>query len=165
MKVVLDASAVLAGVQPEKDHEYLITPQVVAEIKENNAFLKVELNIDEGNLRVKAPRDEYFNKVMEEAATIGEAESLSKPDISSVALAFELKEKGVNVVLATDDHGIQNLAEFLEINYVPITEEGIKRRLKWHFMCTGCGQEYGSNLIYCEICGSRVKRRPRKTHR
>jgi UPF0271 protein len=77
----------------------------------------------------------------------------------TLALALEFKGKGKDVILATDDYGIQNIASALSINYASIAERGIKKILAWNYVCTGCGQKYDKNLVLCAICGSRVKRR------
>jgi UPF0271 protein len=161
MKVVLDTSAIISGVQMDDDNEYYISADALSEIRDPNARLKAELAINEGRLKTAHPEERWIQQVRKKAKSLGEDEALSEADISILALAFEIKKKS-DVLLTTDDFGIQNVAEALSINYVSITERGIKKVLAWNYVCTGCGQKYEKNVLLCEICGSNVKRRVKR---
>jgi UPF0271 protein len=162
MKFILDASAIISGVQMDDANEYYITAEALNEIREKNARLKSELAIIEGILKTVNPEERSVQQVKKKVEFLGEEEALSDADISILALAFELKNKGEEVLLSTDDFGIQNVAKALSINYTSIAERGIKKVLAWNYVCTGCGQRYGKNVLLCEICGRNVKRRVKR---
>jgi UPF0271 protein len=162
MKVVFDTSAVLAGLEPHDDEEYFITNEALKEIKDKTFLLKVSLTIKEGKLRVASPKEKSIQRILKKVEELGEEGSLSDADIAALSLALELKEKGGKVNIVTDDYGIQNVAGSLSLSYTPITEKGIKKIIKWHYICTGCGQVYDKNVVYCEICASKVKRRAKR---
>ena len=159
MKVVLDTSAILAGLQFDDDKEYFITDETLREIKDKDALLRIEVKRNEDSVRIAAPEERSIQAVKKKLGQLGEEESLSEADVMALSLALELKERGEEVVLATDDYGIQNVAGSLSISYATVAEKGIKKILTWHFICTGCGQGYDKNVVLCEICGSKVKRR------
>ncbi len=161
MKVVLDTSAIISGVQMDDDNEYYISADALSEIRDQNARLKAELAINEGRLKTAEPEEKSLQRVRKKAESLGEDEALSEADITILALAFELKKKS-NVLLTTDDFGIQNMAEALSINYISIAERRIKKVLAWNYVCTGCDQKYEKNVLLCEICGSNVKRRVKR---
>jgi UPF0271 protein len=162
MKVVLDASAIISGIQMDDDNEYYISANALNEIRDKNTRLKTELAINEGILKSAHPEEKSVQQVRKKAESLGEEEALSEADITILALALELKTKSENVLLTTDDYGIQNVATALSINYTSISERGIKKVLAWNYVCTGCGQRYGKNVPLCEICGRNVKRRVKR---
>jgi rRNA maturation endonuclease Nob1 len=165
MKVVLDTSAIISGLHASEDeNEYYITAEVLKEIKDENARLKVELTIKEGKIMVEEPQKRFIEQIKKQAKILGEDESLSDADKAVLSLALGFKEIWEDVLIVSDDYGIQNVSSSLSINFASIGEKGIKRVLTWHYVCRGCGQNYEKNVNYCEICGSRVKRRVKRSH-
>jgi UPF0271 protein len=165
MKVVLDTSAIISGLPGSEDgNEYYVTPEVLKEIKDENARLKVELTVKEGKTRVVQPRERFIAQIKKQAQGLGEDESLSEADLTVISLAIEFKEKGEDVLIVSDDYGIQNVASSLSIKFASIGEKGIKRVLAWHYICRGCGQSYEKNVNYCGLCGNKVKRRVKRSH-
>lgn len=162
MKIVLDTSAILSGMNFSDDNRYLITENVKRELKRGEDLMRVEMAEKEGVLRVAEPKERYVAAVRRKAEALGEDRALSEADITTLSLALELREKGEEAVLATDDYGIQNIAKALSINYAAITEKGISKVLTWHYVCLGCGQGYDRDIKLCEICGSKLKRRVKR---
>jgi rRNA maturation endonuclease Nob1 len=135
MLIVLDTSAIIAGVQVDDKNEYLITKNVLLELENKNSLLKAELSIKSGQLKVVEPDKSSVLKIKKKVEELGEGDSLSDADIMTLALALEFKGKGKDVILATDDYGIQNIASALTINYASIATPllpngGLKRY--WH---------------------------------
>ena len=88
---------------------------------------------------------------------------ISQTDLSLVALAHS---KGA--VLATDDYRMQNLAERLGMEWMPVVMDGISETWKWELRCIGCGTVFDSpespslrkrEIGECVNCGSRLKLR------
>ncbi len=159
MKVVLDTSAILSGFHLKDDLEYFVTSEVLDEVRDREALLRLELAKKDGSLKVAAPGEQHLVAVKKAAESLGEDAALSDADISTLAIALEFKDGGDEVVIVSDDYGIQNVASSLNIKYLSLTERGIDRIFSWHYICTGCGERYEKNILLCEICGSKVKRR------
>jgi rRNA maturation endonuclease Nob1 len=162
MKIVLDTSAIIAGLHFDDGNEYLLVNETLEELKERDVRMRVEIAEKEGVIGVARSHDRSFRAVKKRIQKLGEEEALSDADVMTLSLAFELQEKGEDVILATDDFGIQNIARSLSIQYASIAERGIKKVLAWQYVCKGCGQEYDKNILFCEICGSQVKRRVKR---
>ncbi len=160
--VVLDTGAVLAGIDFAWGNKYYITPLAFGELKNPHARLKAEIAADEGGLSISAPDKVWVESVRKTTTLLGESEALSQADIETLALALELKSKGEDPLIATDDYAVQNTAKALKIKYQSITEQGIKKQLRWTYVCTGCRQEYAKHTSICEGCGSTVKRRVKR---
>lgn len=159
--LVLDASALIAGFQPQ-DGEYLTVPEVLGEVKDESMRLLLELRVREGALKLREPDEEALLKVKGAASRSGYTALLSLTDTKLLALALS-----VGGALATDDYDIQNMARELGIPYTPLAEEGIKRILRWKNICKGCGRVYTSKYTEkrCEVCGSALVRVVRKGRR
>jgi UPF0271 protein len=90
---------------------------------------------------------------------------LSDTDIQLLALAIELKASGYTPQIITDDYSIQNVATQLGIDFLAQTTFGIKRLLEWIRYCPACHKEYPVNSKFkeCQVCGTELKRKPRRT--
>ncbi|MFV2041380.1 MAG: hypothetical protein ACC644_05240, partial [Candidatus Hydrothermarchaeales archaeon] len=127
--VVLDTGAVLAGIDLAGDSRYFITPLAFAELINPNARLKAEIAAEEGGLKILAPDEGSINVINKKTASLGESEALPPADVETLALALQLKLKGENPLIATDDYAVQNTAHALNIKFRPVTEQGIKKQL------------------------------------
>ncbi|MCK5773729.1 MAG: hypothetical protein KAH57_08065 [Thermoplasmata archaeon] len=163
MDLILDASALLSGKftsMPPGNQRVLITSLVRDEIGKGAPKKLLERLIDAG-LKVLDPVD---LKPAEDAATsTGDLPSLSKPDISVIALAIETDDP----MVLTDDFRVQNVLKKLKIPFEPAGEIGdraIKEVWTWSFRCRGCGRYFddGDKLPDCPICGSELKRSRKK---
>jgi UPF0271 protein len=160
MRLILDASALIAGVRAIRGEDCYTVEEAVEEVRDDNARLVVELSIREGSLKVLTPEKGPLDKVFEAARDSGDIGHLSDTDVKLLALAVGFKTKGVETAILTDDYAIQNLSGKLGIRYIPITEAGVKKYLRWKNICKGCGkrfpQEYKGK---CDHCGSTVVKR------
>lgn len=150
MKAVLDTSAVL-GMAHQSFEGYCVPPGVVKE-----AGKEVEYALNAG-LRVLYPDTNSLRAVRKAAASTGDADILSETDIEVLALAHSL---GIPVM--SDDYAIQNTAEHMGISYEPVSQKPIKEYISWVYKCTGCGKLLQEHMSECPVCGSHVKRVPRR---
>jgi rRNA maturation endonuclease Nob1 len=72
-----------------------------------------------------------MRNVHETASGIGDVGVLSKADIEVLALALDLKKKGLSPAVVSDDYAIQNVSETLGIEHASLTTFGIARRFDW----------------------------------
>jgi len=166
MQIIADASAFIHGIVLSilrESDTIITTPEIALEIKGEISREKFLACLHEGRILIKEPEKESVKKIKEEAEKTGATEILSDNDISILALALDFKEKKEGYALATNDLPMQNLAEILGINYMPISGAKIAKTLSWHFMCRGCGKTFEKSENVCDVCGSEVKRRRKRT--
>ncbi len=165
--IVLDTSAFLAGFDPfSLSEEQVTVPKVEEEIRKNSIILvRFKTALENGKLKVKAPSEEFLNKVKASATKVGDSFLLSETDSQLLALALELKATGYAPQIATDDYSIQNVATQLGIEFLALATFGIKRLLEWIRYCPACHREYPANCSSkeCLVCGTELKRKPRRT--
>ena len=165
--IVLDTSAFLAGFDPFSLREEQVTvPKVEEELRKNSIILvRFKTALENGKLKVKAPSEEFLNKVKASASKVGDSFLLSETDVQLLALALELKATGYTPQIVTDDYSIQNVATQLGIEFLALATFGIKRLLEWIRYCPACHREYPANSSSkeCLVCGTELKRKPRRT--
>jgi len=165
--MVLDTSAFLVGFDPFSVSEAQATvPKVKEEIRTNSmSWVRFKTAVENGKLKVKAPSEEYWNKVKASANRVGDSFFLSETDLQILALALELKAEGYTPQIVTDDYSIQNVATQIEIEFVSLATFGIRRLLEWIRYCPACHREYPAdyNSTRCPVCGTALKRKPRRT--
>ena len=150
---ILDASSFIHGYNPTvEDGEHYTTNGILEEVITKKDI--VELAIEYGKLNIREPLPETIEKVKKMSIKTGD--TISKNDMEILALAMDL-----NGVLYTDDYGLQNVAERLNVHVKCIVSEGIKGKFLWKLVCKGCKKMY--NIDYfdevCEICGSPLERK------
>jgi len=113
---------------------------------------------------VKCPAQEALERVERCATEVGDTFFLSETDKNLLALALELKTSTCSPQIVTDDYSIQNVGRRLGIESVPLATFGIRRVLEWMRYCPACHREYAANskLTECTVCGTELKRKPRK---
>jgi len=154
---ILDAGAFLSGFDLEGGEFYTIQ-EVIDELREERARLRALIGVDERKLVIAPSPDK--DKVKEAAIKTGDISRLSDTDLKVLSLGLELKEKGYEPVIVTDDYTMQNVAKKLNLDFAPIVERGIKKSLMWRKICKGCGRVYPSSFKgNCTFCGSALKRR------
>jgi UPF0271 protein len=165
--IVLDTSAFLAGYDAFSVGEEQVTvPKVEEEIRRNSMVLvRFSAAIESGKVKVKAPSEEFLNKIKASANTVGDSFKLSETDMQLLALASELKAAGCVPQIVTDDYSIQNVATQMGIEFLALATFGIKRLLEWIRYCPACYREYPADYASkeCQVCGTQLKRKPRRT--
>lgn len=163
MKLVLDASALLSGFSP--DSECYTVQEVIGEVREKNARLRISLSLEEGSLKLIEPREENLLEIKKAALESGDIVKLSETDIKLLSIALYFKKKRAEPVIVTDDYNIQNVAIKLDMKFSPTTEAGIKKIFTWKKICKGCGKkfpvEYHGN---CDVCGTKVSKIAKETN-
>lgn len=149
MIIILDASAIINGLPVQYlDAKQITTSAILDEVNKREL---VELALALEKIEVYAPKKNYIEEVVH---SVKEAsDNLSKNDIDLLALALEY-----NAPIATDDYGIQNIAKKLGIEYITVSEEGIKEVFHWQYYCPGCRKEYEKEGT-CAVCGTELKRK------
>lgn len=164
--IVLDTSAFLAGFDPfSLSEEQVTVPKVEEEIRKKSMIrVRFETALESAKLKVKAPSEEFLNKVLTSANELGDSFKLSETDIQLLGLALELKSASCTPQIVTDDYSIQNVATQLGIEFLALATFGIKRLLTWVRYCPACHREYPANCTTkeCQVCGTELKRKPRR---
>jgi endoribonuclease Nob1 len=164
---VLDTSAFLAGFDPFLlSGEQVTIPKVNEEIRTNSMiWVRFNTAVESGKIQIKAPTEEYSNKVKASSSKMGDSHLLSETDSQLLALALEYKEKGYLPKIVTDDYSIQNVATEMGIQFLALATFGIKRLLEWIRYCPACHKQYSANskCSACLICGTELKRKPKRT--
>jgi UPF0271 protein len=141
---------------------------VYEEIK-NASIVLVRFNaaVESGKVKIKIPQEEYSNKIEASASEMGDSYRLSETDMQLLALALELKTQGNHIEILTDDYSIQNVAKQNNIEFHALATFGIRRLLEWMRYCPACYKEYAINSSFsvCQICGTELKRKSKKTTR
>ncbi|HIE33514.1 MAG TPA: hypothetical protein EYP86_00030 [Candidatus Altiarchaeales archaeon] len=151
---VLDTSGILRTSLDFSDSVYYITNSVLQELQDENARIAIESAIKSGSVVVRDPSIEFLKRVKRAAEKTGDIGKLSETDIDIIALALER-----NLIIVTDDYGIQNVASLLGLSYETVSQEGIGMRVKWIMFCKACNSEYSTNKEFCDICGSELRRK------
>ena len=164
--MILDTSAFVAGFDPfSVREEQIAPPKVEEEVKRNSmTLLRFSMAVENGRLKIFAPSQEFMNEVKASAKTVGDSFFLSETDKQVLALALEVKARGDNPQILTDDYSIQNVAKLLGVEYVSLVTFGIKRLLTWIRYCPACHKTYPANFkaTDCSICGTALKRKPQR---
>jgi len=165
--MVLDTSAFLVGFDPFSVREEQVTaPKVQEEIKKKSmTWVRFKTAVENRKLKVKTPPEEFLKKVKASAITVGDSFFLSETDMQLLALALELKAAGYKPQIVSDDYSIQNVATKMGIEFAALATFGIRRLLEWVRYCPACHKEYAADYSQtkCTICGTELKRKPRKT--
>jgi UPF0271 protein len=164
--MVLDTSAFIGGFDPFSINEDQVAPPLVEEEIKRDTMRTLRFNtaVENGKIKIIEPSAEAINETKASATTAGDAFYLSETDLQVLALALELKKKGNDPQIVTDDYSIQNIAKKLDLKFVSMITFGIRRFLTWIRYCPACHKKYPANYKgkECEICGAELKRKPQK---
>lgn len=162
--VVLDTSALVAGLDPFSiSEEQYIVPAVKEEIPENSIIgFRLKTAEENGKVKIGNPEPASIEKARKSASEVGDAFFLSEADLQVLAFALELKGRGGSPLIATDDYSIQNVAKHMQIEFASLATFGIRRRLQWIRYCPACRKTYPANYASkkCSVCGTELKRKP-----
>ena len=170
MKVfVLDTSAFIGGFDPltAQEEQYTV-PEVRNElVADSMNVVRFNAAVESGKLTIRSPESSVLDEVKEASRKVGDIRYLSEADLQVLALALELKGNGLAPLIVTDDYSIQNVANKIGIDFTSLITFGIKVRIKWTLYCPGCYRKYLSDYKYetCEVCGTEIKRKPKKKTR
>ncbi len=149
--LVLDSSA-LFSMEELPEEESVCPPGVVKELRR---FNDRRPDLWGALLRVSECTAASEAKVKEAATRTGDIGRLSPVDITVVALALD-----VNGTVLSDDYSIQNVCRAMGVPYRPVGMNGITKKERWNYRCTGCGKWFKEQMRECPICGS-----PMRSHR
>ena len=157
--LLLDTSAIFSGKSININDVIMITTNSV--LKEINPGGKDYRNLqylNEKGLTIFEPSQKSIEKIKIISEKTGDISRLSNTDIDILALALDLNNESENkITILTDDYSIQNISNFLKINFLNISQSGITKRFKWSYKCIGCGKKFKKNINICPICGSSIK--------
>ena len=128
--VLLDASALIQGFEAA-DEKYFTVPEVVEEVKNRIARIRIETYISSNKLIIRSPKPTFIERLESMTVKMGESIVLSPADKMFLSLALQMNEEGYDVFLITEDYSVQNMAKELGIGYRSLATPGIKRRISW----------------------------------
>ncbi len=162
MLYLIDSSAVLNDFSFEfkPDQKYITSPLVIDEFKDVRSRHLMENALQQGLLSIGDPSGKNLNYVEDLIAKKG-FNKLSKPDISLLALALDLKAEEKEFLLITDDFSIQNFCKTLEIAFEGVMRGKISREITFSVKCSACGKSFetGFKGEKCPDCGSPIRRK------
>jgi len=167
--IVLDTSAFIAGFDPltVPEKQYTV-PEVKKElIAGSMPWMRFNAAIENRKLIIRNPKDSFFQEIQEASRKVGDMRYLSEADLQILALALELKGRGLSPLIITDDYSIQNVANKIDVEFTSLLTFGIKFRFKWILYCPACYHKYPPDYKFniCEVCGTTLKRKPKKKTR
>lgn len=151
MKYVLDTTALFNAKDFPIDFEIAIPQGVLDELIAWGLSDRVKLLLGV-RIQVNLPSDESRGKIKAAAESTGDIDRLSPTDMEVLSLAEELKAP-----LISDDYSIQNVANVVGIQCLPMEQRGIKKVFYWKYRCRGCGKEYDRDIKECIICGHALR--------
>jgi len=130
-------------------------------------WMRFNAAIENRKLTVRSPKNSVFQEIQEASRKVGDVRYLSEADLQVLALALELKGRGLSPLIVTDDYSIQNVANKIDVKFTSLMTFGIKFRFKWILYCPACFRKYPSDYKFkiCEVCGTELKRKPKKKTR
>ena len=153
---VLDSTAFYAGIPYQGDGRYYTTYLVLEEVKHQS----IGSSLLHSRVQVTEPSTESLQQVRSMAAKTGDANALSKTDISLLALALELSKDHNSVRLVSDDFAVRNVAEVLRITPSETNIKGEWKQITWKMYCKGCGKEYTNpKITTCVVCGTSLSKK------
>ena len=129
-------------------------------------WVRFKAAVENRKLRVRTPKISFLRKAKEASKSVGDVRYLSEADVQVLALALELKSRGLDPLIVTDDYSIQNVANQIGVDFASLMTYRIRFRFDWILYCPACHQKYPPDYKFksCEVCGTELKRKPlRKT--
>ncbi len=151
---ILDATAFYAGIPFVSNDSFMTTSIVYEEVQHIKAKQgALEMLQQTNRLQIRDPNEKNINIVKEISIKTGDNTTISKQDVSIIALALENESE-----LITDDFAVTNVAKHLKIQTSSLMTKGINIVGKWISYCSMCGKEF-SKEKECPICGSKLNRK------
>ncbi len=156
--LILDASAFYAGIPFLGSSMCYTTNEVfdeVKHIKKSSGALEALANA--GNLKVIEPQADHLKEAHQLARSSGDIATMSKADLSVLALALYFRETENEPLIVTDDYAIANTAGLAGIKISFVTNRGIRKIGRWVRYCSACGILHDSSESVCRICGNKLR--------
>lgn len=150
IKTVLDTSALIYLNDFRRFDEILTVQEVVDEAIDRITAIKLS-TID---MKILEPEKASVEKIKEAARKTGDIDKLSKTDLKILALADQQ-----SATIVSDDHSIQNVAEFMQIPYISTFSDKITKLITWKKYCSACDKYFSSGRV-CRHCGGKLKHSP-----
>lgn len=156
--LVLDTTAFYAGVPYTNTSENLVTtPDVISEVSNERTRSLIALS----KINVLQGTPQNLKTVQDAAKKTGDS-TMSKADLSVLALCLNIAEEGNEAILLSDDFAVENVASRLGIKARPLMTNGIKTASEWVFFCPACGKKYSKQRLDCLVCGTKLEKRLKK---
>lgn len=167
--IVLDTSAFIAGFDPlaVPERQYTVSEVRRELIAGSMPWMRFKAAVENRKLMVRKPKDFFLQEIRVASRKVGDISYLSEADLQVLALALELKDRGLRPLIVTDDYSIQNVANKIDVEFTSLMTFGIKFRFKWILYCPACYRKYPPDYKFkiCEVCGTTLKRKPKKKTR
>ena len=144
---VLDTCAFLSQKHP--DGKLITISQIESEIH-NKQSLQYFLNLKEIGLKIREPSKRNLEIIKSNAERTGDLDVLSDIDQKILAIAYETKS-----TIVSDDFAIQNVALYMNIEYISCSGKTIKELRKWKYKCSACNFISNNKNSECITCGSK----------
>ncbi|WP_455367824.1 NOB1 family endonuclease [[Eubacterium] cellulosolvens] len=162
--LILDTSAFIEGINPSQlNLPSFTSPLVIEELRKKGLSVqRIIISHKAGKLEITRPSEVSLDCVQNVCQELGEY-VLSKADRDLIALALELRKKSLSPIIVSDDFSVQNVSEYLEIEYISLANKGIQKLLSWTLYCPACYRRYRQDDVSsCVVCGTSLKRKPSK---
>ena len=157
--IILDTSAILSGKPLHFENNKMITTVGVSnELKPGGKDYRNFEFLKNKGLNIESPKQKSRDTISKLSKETGDFDRLSKTDKEILALAYEYKMNDYDTIIVSDDYSIQNIANNLKIKCIGANQNGITKRFKWVFRCSGCGKKFKDNINICPICGAEIKK-------
>ncbi|MHA1791502.1 MAG: NOB1 family endonuclease [Promethearchaeota archaeon] len=139
-----------------KDVEVWITQEVLDELRSKIPRLRMEQYLKNEQVQIRGYSPEHYARAVTAAEETGDMPNLSRTDISVLALALGALEMGISPIVYSDDYSIQNVLKKLGIKFKSMTNDGIKKFIKWIYKCQACGATFKKPPSHdeCPECGT-----------
>ncbi len=174
--LIFDTNIFLTGIDFNLfDGIIYTTPSIIEEIKvkkyiqkNQNILNKIHAALENKKLVIKSSEEKYLHEVIIKSKETGDLNALSDADKELIALAFELSKNKENIIkVFSNDYSLENVCSELGIPFFSLYKDGIKSKIIWEVYCPYCKKIYNVEDLHkmCEICGSKLKRRPKSNIR
>ena len=156
---ILDTSAILSGIPINLNNIDMVTAfSVTEELSSGGKDYRIFQYLLEKGLEVLSASKKSIKVITKTAEETGDKDRLSSADVEILALALDINEDpNKNAIILTDDYAIQNIANYLDIDFKRFSQKGITKKFKWRNSCPGCGKRFKESMKVCPICGTKTK--------
>ncbi len=155
MNIVLDSGIFMhrSSIPPDIDASRIyITPEVEDEIISMTSESVYTVFRSKFNVSVTSASPYATDLIKTKTRTVGEYK-LSTPDISVLALAWEISQEEETLLLS-DDYGVLNIARIMGVRCRGVNKHKHIRVRNYYFICKACGEKIREAEGECDTCGS-----------